>query len=564
MALILISWIYIALTCVHLGLGLSYFIQLKNNQLIPVLISGLFCVSLLSTIWAIFGRINIEFHLFLLALNGLIYFSKKKKIHQIFQDFATDLKALSVLIKVFLSVVTILIIAQCASAPFVIDNETYYIQTIKWLNEYGLVKGLANLHISLGQMSGWHILQSAFSFSFLYQNLNDLSGFCLLIGNIFAFFKLNEFFKNKSIQDGIMGLFPLANVFFFQFISAPSPDIPVYVLSFLLFFYLIDNLKSEDIADFDFIALLGFFILFVKITAFALILIPLFLLILHFKKWSKQLFPISFMGLLTLILFVTKNAIISGLPLFPLTHFRLPVDFSVPLSSAEFYFNSGKMCMFFVTAEEYQSMHFLQIALRWLFASKISGLINVSTVLVLLMSPIFIYKFHHKKALWLIYSVSLIEFILLLLSSPVYRYFIYLTLFWGFFIVICLVQNQKLISGVYAISVLATAFVLFFPLNFDGLTQNKLISQNSSFSFKNIVFPHKNSKLQTTFTVVQNGNLKYYTPVQSAFFWANGDGNLPCVNQEQIDYFEQTLGVVPQMRGADLSDGFYTKSIQKQ
>jgi hypothetical protein len=51
--------------------------------------------------------------------------------------------------------------------------------------------------------------------------------------------------------------------------------------------------------------------------------------------------------------------------------------------------------------------------------------------------------------------------------------------------------------------------------------------------------------------------------VQSEFFWANGDGNLPCVNQEQINYFEQTLGVVPQMRGADLSDGFYTKSTRE-
>ena len=69
-------------------------------------------------------------------------------------------------LQLIMSVITVLIIAQCSTAPFVIDNETYYIQTIKWLNEYGFVRGLANLHISLGQCSGWHILQSAFSFSF--------------------------------------------------------------------------------------------------------------------------------------------------------------------------------------------------------------------------------------------------------------------------------------------------------------------------------------------------------------------------------------------------------------
>lgn len=563
MALILVSWIYIALTCVHMGWGLSFILKLKTNSLIPVLVSGLFATAMLATLWAIFGRIHWEFHLLLLILNGLIYFRNRDSIHQLYRDFASEIHQLSQPIKAALFIIAVLIVAQCTTAPFVIDNETYYIQTIKWLNEYGLVKGLANLHISLGQISGWHVLQSAFSFSFLYPRFNDLSGFCLFIGNVFALFKLNEFVKNKRTQDGIIGLFPLANVFFFQFISAPSPDIAVYVLAFMLFYYFIENAQNSEISNFNFMALLSFFILFIKITAFGLVLIPLMLLTIHFRKWKLELFPIGLTGCIVFVLFVTKNALVSGLPFFPLTHFRLTSDFAVPLSSAEFYFNSGKMCMFFVTPEEYQSMSLMQIAMRWLFASKIGALMNISTILVLILSPIFIYKFHHKKVFWIIYAISVIEFVLLILSSPVYRYFIYLTLFWGFFILICLFQHLKFISTVYVISVLATAFVLFFPLNFDGLTQNKLFSQNSTFSVKNVVFPHANSKLQTTYETIQNGNLKYNSPIQNSFFWANGDGNLPCVNKDQINYFEQTLGVVPQMRGNQLRDGFYTKSIQK-
>lgn len=554
---------YIALTCVHMGWGLSCILKLKTNALIPVLVSGLFATAMLTTIWAIFGRINWEFHLVLLILNGVIYVRNKDSIHQLYQSFIREIDELSQPIKAALFIISILIMVQCTTAPFVIDNETYYIQTIKWLNEYGLVKGLANLHISLGQISGWHVLQSAFSFSFLYPNFNDLSGFCLLIGNVFALFKLNEFVKNKRIQDGIIGLFPLANVFFFQFISAPSPDIAVYVLAFMQFYYFIENVHNAEISSFNFIALLSFFILFIKITAFGLILIPLMLLVIHFRKFKTDLLPIGLTGLIVFVLFVTKNALVSGLPFFPLTHFRLPVDFSVPLSSAEFYFNSGKMCMFFVTPEEYQSMSLMQIAMQWLFASKIGALMNISTILVLILSPIFIYKFHHKKVFWLIYGVTIVEFALLLLSSPVYRYFIYLTLFWGFFILICLFQHLKFISTLYVVSVIATAFVLFFPLNFDGLTQNKLFSHNSTFSIKNVVFPHANSKLQTAYKTVQNGNLKYYSPTQNSFFWANGDGDLPCVNKEQINYFEQTLNVVPQMRGKNLDDGFYTQSIQK-
>ncbi len=560
MALILVSWIYIALTCVHMGWGLSLVLKLKTNSLIPVLVSGLFATAMLATLWAIFGRIHWEFHLVLLILNGVIYVRNKNSIHQLYQSFIREIDELSQPIKAALFIISILIMAQCTTAPFVIDNETYYIQTIKWLNEYGLVKGLANLHISLGQVSGWHVLQSAFSFSFLYPNFNDLSGFCLLIGNVFAFVKLDQYFKSGNQLALLIGLFPLANVLFFQLISAPSPDIAVYVFGFMLFYYFIEHFKSDDLADFNFIALLGFFILFIKITAFALILIPLVLLLVHFQKWKRQLLPTALIGGLVFILFVVKNALVSGLPLFPLTIFRLPVDFAVPLSSAEFFFNSGKLCMFFVTPEEYQSMSTQQIVLKWLFAPKISGLINLSTVIILLISPIFIYKFYHKRAFWLIYAVSVVEFVLLLLSSPVYRYFIYLTLFWGYFILIPVFQNKKILSSVYILSLLATAFVLFFSLHFDRFTQNKLISQNSPFLLKNVIFPHANSKLQTTYETVQNGNLKYYSPTQNSFFWANGNGNLPCINKEQINYFEQTLGVVPQMRGDGLDDGFYTKT----
>jgi len=112
--------------------------------------------------------------------------------------FIAALKNLKVPLQLFLGAITILIIAQCSTAPYVIDNESYYIQTIKWLNEYGYVKGLANLHIFFGQTSGWHIAQSAFNLSFLYPNFNDLSGFCLLLGNLFAILKLNSYFSNEN------------------------------------------------------------------------------------------------------------------------------------------------------------------------------------------------------------------------------------------------------------------------------------------------------------------------------------------------------------------------------
>ena len=230
MLLILISWCYILFTSLTLGVAFDKITKLKSTNFIVLVFLGLFITTLLASFWAISGRINIEFHLFLLAINAVICFKYQSKLFGLYHTFFREITALSKALKLFLVLLAILILAQSAEAPYFIDNETYYIQTIKWLNEYGFVKGLANLHIFLAQTSGWHIAQSAFSFSFLYSNFNDLNGFSVLLINLFAVLKLNTFNSNKNQEALLIGTLPLANLFFFQFISAPSPDLAVYIL----------------------------------------------------------------------------------------------------------------------------------------------------------------------------------------------------------------------------------------------------------------------------------------------------------------------------------------------
>ena len=64
----------------------------------------------------------------------------KFSILNIYKQFLLDFKKLEKALKLILILITLSIIAQCSTAPFVIDNESYYIQTIKWINEYGFVK----------------------------------------------------------------------------------------------------------------------------------------------------------------------------------------------------------------------------------------------------------------------------------------------------------------------------------------------------------------------------------------------------------------------------------------
>jgi hypothetical protein len=564
MILILLSWIYILFTTINLGLGTDKILQLKNSNFIILSILGLFTTTILASIWAVFGRINIEFQVFLLVINIGICLRLKNDLKVIYTSFFKELQSLDKLLKIALIIIVVLILAQCASIPYIIDNESYYIQTIKWINEYGLVKGLANLHLFLAQTSGWHITQSAFNFSFLYDKFNDLSGFCLLLGNIYGILHLNSYFKNKEINYLVIGLLPLANLFFFSFISSPSPDLPIYILSLIIFFSFLSSYKNLDIGTFNTIFILVIFAIYIKTTAIALFLIVLILFIKHYKLLIPRITKPLSIGLLVFSLFLIKNTIISGYPLFPITLNIFHFDFQIPASMAHFYYDETKRAAFSITQDEFDNMNTFEIFKTWISRPALHGLFNKIIVLLLIIMPIFTFKFFNKKAFWILYGVFIFQITLLLLSSPQYRFFMNFILLFSFLIATLILNNRNRIILALYISLSILAFIVIIPINLKAFTTNTFLTSNSTFHVSNIIYPYKNSKFDTDYKPVSNGNLQYNSPVDNSFFWGTGDGAIPCVNEEQVKYFETYYKITPQMRTTNLKDGFYAKNISNE
>lgn len=562
MILIAISWIYILFTTINLGFGLDKILNLNTKNFVITSILGLFSATILASIWAIFGRINIEFHIVLLLLNVFLLLKFYNQIINVYKSFLLELQQLQKSLQIILTIISVLIILQCSSIPFVIDNESYYIQTIKWLNEYGFVKGLANLHLFYGQTSGWHITQSVFSFSFLYKDFNDLSGFCLLLGNVFAIQKLNEYRKNDNKNYLLIGLLPLFNIFFFQFISAPSPDIPVYIFSFIFFFYFLEDFREITSETFNLLLILVLFLLYIKNTTLTFAVFPLILLLFNFKSLSRKLLKPVLLSTLVIVLFFIKNLIICGSPLFPSKIFTaITTDYTIPNTIQTFYYDNLKYYGYFITAEQYNSMSVWDLFIRWITLPKLNGLFNKISVFFILVLPFFIYKFKNEKALWLLYVNMILQIFLLLITSPQYRFFIHFVLFFSLFCLICLIQNKKAINALLVLSQIPIAIILFFPFNLSKFANHKSLMEISTFSTKNIIFPYQNSKSNTSFETIRLGNLKYNSPKKNDFLWASGNGDLPCVNKKQIDTFEKYFQYIPQMRTNELKDGFYAKKI---
>ena len=565
MLLVLFSWIYIFLSASIWGAATNKILKILNNHPVISQLLGLFFICLFTSVFAFFQPINSSFYLVLLVLNILFGYWQKREIISNFQQFIKNFQSLSKFLKVIFLGLVLLVLAQAASAPFVIDNESYYLQTIKWLNEYGFVKGLANLHLFLAQNSGWHVLQSAFNFSFLYENFNDLSAYIFCLVSLFAFEKLNLFLQNKSthLADLFLAIIPLGSVLFFQFISAPSPDIPVFLISFLLFYFILKKWNNFSRQDFTVIALLSFFTLYIKVSTVFIAFIPLGILTFNFKKLKKGLFPVIVIGLITISILLVKNQILTGYPLFPMQQLKLiETDYSLPKDYQEFFFNMNKAYAYHISFQEYTSLPFWERFKTWLFLPKLHGYFNQSIILLLAIFPFFILKSKQKKPLFFIYSLAILQLGILFLTSPQYRFFlVFILTFSGLGFFICFHQ-KKILKFLLFLGISVSCFPLFFSLQLNQFTNNELIQQSSNFEWKNIVFPHQNSKYKYVYKKEKLGNLNYQNPINIDFFWITGDGKLPAIKKEQIDFFKKNFHIIPQLRTDTLEDGFYAKPIE--
>ncbi len=559
MLLVALSWIYILFTTVSCGIVFAKLFRLSSNIIVTFFL-GFFGISLVATFWAFFIRIHFEFHILLIALSVFSAVVNRNRLVEFKVKIQNEIKNLSLSLKILLFVMLLLTLAQSASAPFTFDNESYYIQNIKWLNEYGFVKGLANLHIFLAQSSAWTVTQSVFSLSFLYDRFNDINGFSLFVFNGFCVLKLSRYFRENHFSDLLIGIFPFANLLLFPFISAPSPDLPIYLITVLIAYYLIHYYYEMSVETFQVITILTLFALFIKTTSFVLALIPIVLFVINFKRYSQKVVPISILSALVLIAFLVKNSILSGYPLYPLTTFSIDADYTVPRIIVEHIteFYNAK-----ISRQNRAEFTTIELFLNWLKMPKLDGFFNILSVAIVLVSPFLIVRFFNKKPIWILYFTMCVQLIILFVAAPQYRFFLNFTIvFTLFFAALLLSKRHNFLLPILYFSTFFVAIYVFVPLNIGNLSNTKLITETTTFKLEHIIFPDSNSRFPLTYKDAQIGNLKYNSPHELKYIYITGNGDLPCVKTSQIKYFNRKFEYIPQQRTTNLKDGFYAKSTK--
>jgi hypothetical protein len=319
MIIILVYWLFLFVMCLPAGLLIKKACKFETNNLYIVLLTGLFLLTISFSAAAFFMPLNAYTLFPFLLINSVVSFKFRFEAISLIKKAFTDFKSLYVTIKLIIAALLIGVLLKSAQSPFVIDNESYYVQTIKWLNEYGFVKGLGNLHIFLAQTSSWHVLQAGLNFSFLTDRINDINGFVFMVCILYF---LTEGQKHRKLH--WIGLMPVFTILLFLFIDSPSPDLPLLMITPVILYLFIEN--PEVGGDNNRIAFLLFiFLAFIKITIapLALLFIP------QLNKRSNVLF-FGITGFATAILWMAKNAVITGYIFYPFNFVSINTDWVIP------------------------------------------------------------------------------------------------------------------------------------------------------------------------------------------------------------------------------------------
>lgn len=222
------------------------------------------------------------------------------------------------------------------------DTGLYHAQSIRWIEEYGVVKGLGNLHCRLAYNSSSFALSALYSMAFLGgQSYHCAAGWlafllaavCLRTGKSLRAGRLRT-----SDFARVMCVYYLVNIF--DEMISPASDYFMVLVAFYIVIRWLDLSESGErtILPYGLLCVLGVFLMTVKLSAALILLLTLYpaCRLLREKKWRETGAYLG-LGIVTALPFFMRNVLISGWLVYPFTQIDLfDVAWKIPKGLADY------------------------------------------------------------------------------------------------------------------------------------------------------------------------------------------------------------------------------------
>lgn len=319
------------------------FYKKYDNHYKPFLIyllTGLISLTIFGEWIALFFPCNFWVTIAVTALLFLVT-ARKWSSHQPFFSYCLQkIKTTTVPHIFLLTAIGLLILIINAGPTLMDDTESYHIQMVKWIQEYGSPKGIANLHSRYGFNSAW--FTSIALFSIPSSSLNTYTLLNGLLSFWFCSYLVNMGFKaaRKELNTNV----PVAAAPYFIVLcivlllwpiirgsaGTSNYDLISSVMVLGLFAELIATNKLSQSYYLQWI-MFPLFIFTVRIINYPFLLLTVFLLFIVYKKRDyKTLLFTVLAGTVIIAPFLIRNLFLSGYLFYPSPAFDLfEVDWKV-------------------------------------------------------------------------------------------------------------------------------------------------------------------------------------------------------------------------------------------
>ena len=574
--MVLINWLYIALTSFLTGYGiLSLFANLTGYKVrhgMAYILAGLAFATVYAQFFSLFAGVFVAANVGLLLVCILIICMYRNELTEFWNNEKKTLQREAWRIPVYL--LLILLFAYGTSRGYMhFDTGLYHAQSIRWIEEYGVVPGLANIQARFGYNSAAFPLTALYSMKGIFgQSLHTTAGFFALHASFMAL-DLYKLFCGKKVHladFARIGLVFYLGVIFSQMMS-PASD---YYAQLLLFMILILWLEEDayqqeneiqNVAPYGLLCILIVYAVTIKFSVAVLLLLvikPAAMLI-KSKKW-KQITMYILTGFVTALPFFIRNVIISGWLVYPFAGIDLfDVDWKIPKGQVQYdAMEIGVYGKGISDVTKYDTP-FIQWCPAWFTGlkslEKLFVLATLAAFAAGLLYPIWtlikkqkqnrIRMDKAKKVLWnrawdfwLVFVVFSISTVFWFVSAPLVRYgYAYITvvpllIFGQFFIECCNTKRMQAYAGHFH---KAFCFILlcFLLTRFGGLVTDILRTWKEPYYVAQMDYIDEDADIQMV------DGIAFYVPKEGG----------------QIGYhkFPSSLLVQPiELRGESIEDGF--------
>lgn len=300
MLVVLVNWLYIVLTTYLAGNAcmrlLSRLFGGKRADQAPSgspfwdLFAGIMCTTCYAQIFSLFAGVRGWANLFLLIFCAvyLAFFHSKIK-----KELSDRTSGSFFILAVVLLLAAFAFALVSAGPAKLIDTDWYHAQTIRWIEEFGCVTGVANLFYSLGFNSAQHYFDALYSMrAVLGQSLHATGGYFGLLLFCHGLCRLRSY---KSRKRHIADALALAEVIYAIIITAffadPYTDTLPNCLVFFILTEWISLLEEEEkeIFPYAFLCVFGVFATVVKTSVVMVVLLVIqpAVWLVREKEWKK-------------------------------------------------------------------------------------------------------------------------------------------------------------------------------------------------------------------------------------------------------------------------------------